>query len=310
MLHADTKSKSILCDGRVLILSAERHKISKTLFLKVEGKLYEILVTEEEWRVDPDWWLAEEDRNGGTTTGSEYSLSKNGEADPELMASEIHGDDEADIEDELLQETSILNLNNEEVTVVKQWVREEGSGPVTELGLRLDSNDGPKEGFGPVWRVTKMQESGGLGSNSDSGKEGDQQGVSGGEINNNMQLGFRDSRERKRRDIKDCYPKVPVTSYAAGSQWSSRRTTMRSHRTLKVQQVPATQEQCVGCSSLSDGCIANRNQVIQRELNLQEVRRIFSLGKRLGIQLQDNEEEVQSRLLDLEARDVGQGKEQ
>ncbi|GLT99466.1 hypothetical protein SLE2022_169030 [Rubroshorea leprosula] len=74
------------------------------------------------------------------------------------------------------------------------------------------------------------------------------------------------------------------------------------------QQQKVTLEQGVGCSSLSDGCIVNRNQVIKRELNLQEVRRIFGVGKRLGIQWQDNEEEVQSRLLDLEIRDCEQGK--
>ncbi|GKV26502.1 hypothetical protein SLEP1_g35790 [Rubroshorea leprosula] len=100
MIHADTKSKSILCDGRVLILCDEKHKISKTMKLKVEEKLYEIMVAEEEWRADPDWWLADDDRNGGTSSGSEYSSSEQGEEEPELMASVIRGDDEADIEDE------------------------------------------------------------------------------------------------------------------------------------------------------------------------------------------------------------------
>ncbi|GLT86654.1 hypothetical protein SLE2022_047770 [Rubroshorea leprosula] len=84
---------------------------------------------------------------------------------------------------------------------------------------------------------------------------------------------------------------------------------VRSLRTHKEQQVEATQVQGVGSLSLSDGCIANRNQVLQREMTLQEVRRIFSVGKRLGIQWVDNEEEVQSRLLELEERDAGQGRE-
>ncbi|GLT97800.1 hypothetical protein SLE2022_153480 [Rubroshorea leprosula] len=208
MLCTDTKSKSILCDGRVLILCAKKHKISKTLKLKVEEKLYEIMVTEEEWRTDPDWWLAKDDRHGETTTGSEYSSSKSGEEDPELMVSEIRGDDEADIDADLLQEKGILNLNNEEVMVATQWVREEENGPVTELGLMLDSNYGLKEGPGLDLCVTKMQETGGLGSNTDLGKAGEQQGTSGGEINNNLHLGIRDSRERKRKDLKDCYPQV------------------------------------------------------------------------------------------------------
>ncbi|GKV44194.1 hypothetical protein SLEP1_g51396 [Rubroshorea leprosula] len=51
----------------------------------------------------------------------------------------------------------------------------------------------------------------------------------------------------------------------------------------------------VGSMSLSDGCIMHRNQVIQRELNLHEVRKMMRVGKRLGIEMQGNEEEVESR---------------
>ncbi|GKV05115.1 hypothetical protein SLEP1_g17156 [Rubroshorea leprosula] len=142
-----------------------------TLKLKVEKKLYEIMVTEEEWRVDPNWWLVEDDSHGDTTTGSEYCSSENGEEDPELMVSEIRGDDEANIDADLLQEKGILNLNNEEVTVATQWVREEENGPVTELGLMLDSNYGLKEGSGPDLCAIKMQEICGLGSNTDSVKQ-------------------------------------------------------------------------------------------------------------------------------------------
>ncbi|GKV49682.1 hypothetical protein SLEP1_g56420 [Rubroshorea leprosula] len=188
MLHADTKSKSILCDGRFLILCAKKHKIEKTMKLKVEEKLYEIMVVEEEWRADPDWWLADDDRNGETSSGSEYSSSEQGEEEPELMASVIRGDDEADIEDELMQEKGILNLNDQEVTVAKQWERVEKNGLVSESGLRLDSIYGPKEGTGPDLRACKMQVLGGLGLTTASGKAEDQQSASGGELNNNLHL--------------------------------------------------------------------------------------------------------------------------
>ncbi|GLT31258.1 hypothetical protein SLA2020_060060 [Shorea laevis] len=56
--------------------------------------------------------------------------------------------------------------------------------------------------------------------------------------------------------------------------------------------------------SISDGCIVNRNRVLQRKMILHEVRRMMSVGKRLGFQFQENEGEVQSRLLELEERDV------
>ncbi|GKV28719.1 hypothetical protein SLEP1_g37735 [Rubroshorea leprosula] len=59
------------------------------------------------------------------------------------------------------------------------------------------------------------------------------------------------------------------------------------------------QESC----SVSDGCIQHRNGIIRRQLETKEVREIFELGQRLGIQCQHNDEEVISRLAALEARD-------
>ncbi|GKV25736.1 hypothetical protein SLEP1_g35131 [Rubroshorea leprosula] len=66
-------------------------------------------------------------------------------------------------------------------------------------------------------------------------------------------------------------------------------------------------------ASISDGCIAHRNRVIQQELSLQEVRRLIAAGRRLGMQFQGNEEEVESRFLELEQRDErvgGNGEEE
>ncbi|GLT98270.1 hypothetical protein SLE2022_157820 [Rubroshorea leprosula] len=63
MIHEDIKNKSILWDGRVLILCTEPSRIAKRINLKVEEQLYEIEIAEEEWRSDPDWWLTENDRN-------------------------------------------------------------------------------------------------------------------------------------------------------------------------------------------------------------------------------------------------------
>ncbi|GLT99467.1 hypothetical protein SLE2022_169040 [Rubroshorea leprosula] len=240
MLHADTKSKAILCDGRVLVLCAEKHKVSKTIKLKVVEKMYEITVMEEEWRADPDWWLGDDDRNGEASSGSEYSSSDDGEEDSEVMASVIRGDDEADIEDELMQEKDILNLNVEEVTAAKKWDREEGTGLPTESSLRLDSMCGSKEGAGPVVRESKRQALGGLGANIEAGMTGDQNGVSDGELNKIVNLGIRDSREKKRRNVKDCYAQLQASNFAAGSMGMKGRVSLRSHR---VQQQSATQQQ-------------------------------------------------------------------
>ncbi|GLT99815.1 hypothetical protein SLE2022_172290 [Rubroshorea leprosula] len=308
MIHADTKSKAILCDGRALILCDDKQKISKTLKLKVEEKLFEILVTEEEWRADPDWWLAEEERQEGSSTGSEYSSSEIEEEDPELPLSEIRGEDVVDIAADLVQEQDVLNLPDAFVTGEAQLAGAEEYGPSMNLGLQLGSNSGLNTGCGPDPGETKVQDSVGPGSKIESGKAGHIQGSSGGEIQNQFHLGIRDSREKKTKNLKDCYPQAPANKNAVEAQWITGRTVVRSNRIHTEQQVEATHGQGVGSLSLSDGCIANRNQVLQREMTLQEVRRIYRVGKRLGIQVQENEDEVQSRLLELEERDAGQGR--
>ncbi|GLT50397.1 hypothetical protein SLA2020_238840 [Shorea laevis] len=65
----------------------------------------------------------------------------------------------------------------------------------------------------------------------------------------------------------------------------------------------ASKVNLIGSCSISDGCIANRNRMIQRELTLHELRRMMSVGKRLGFQIQETEEEVQSQLIKLEERE-------
>ncbi|GLU01785.1 hypothetical protein SLE2022_190690 [Rubroshorea leprosula] len=60
LVDEDTKSKSFLCEGRVLILSMEKTKISTIVMLQIDGEVFPVTVEEEEWRMDPDWWLAGE----------------------------------------------------------------------------------------------------------------------------------------------------------------------------------------------------------------------------------------------------------
>ncbi|GLU20584.1 hypothetical protein SLE2022_367750 [Rubroshorea leprosula] len=59
----------------------------------------------------------------------------------------------------------------------------------------------------------------------------------------------------------------------------------------------------VGSCSISDGCIANRNRELRREMILHKVRKMMSIGKRLAFQTQENEGEIQSRLVELEERE-------
>ncbi|GLT97827.1 hypothetical protein SLE2022_153740 [Rubroshorea leprosula] len=88
-----------------------------------------------------------------------------------------------------------------------------------------------------------------------------------------------------------------------GMQWVTARTRWRKERRETARQSEhGTESQNIDFS-LSDGCIQNRNALIRQQLELDEVRRLFGLGKRLGIQCQNNEEEVISRLAALEGRD-------
>ncbi|GKV29704.1 hypothetical protein SLEP1_g38608 [Rubroshorea leprosula] len=60
----------------------------------------------------------------------------------------------------------------------------------------------------------------------------------------------------------------------------------------------------VGQGTMKSGKLGIRNRLIRRELELEEVRRLFELGKRLSIECQNNQDEVMSRLVSLEERDT------
>ncbi|GLT26696.1 hypothetical protein SLA2020_017420 [Shorea laevis] len=73
---------------------------------------------------------------------------------------------------------------------------------------------------------------------------------------------------------------------------------------MGVQQAGDDKVRMVGSVSISDGGIESRNRVIQKEMNLHEVRQMMRVGKRLGIQFDKNEEEIQSKLLEGENREM------
>ncbi|GKV48781.1 hypothetical protein SLEP1_g55572 [Rubroshorea leprosula] len=297
LVHEDTKSKSILCDGRVMILCSERNKIVKTLKLKVEETLYQIGVTKEEWRADPDWWLSEDDWREEAETISNNSLSEQGEKDHNFNFFVIQCDDVDDIDE-----------------IDGERLEAEGNSNSKKDGLIRDAKDGPEEEFGLNVSISQVQESRDTGNGPKIiiDNLGDVQGTFEGELNNGVNLGNRDSRNEKKKDLKACYPQKKLARCEVRAQERSDTIMQRHHRNQeeqqKVQNGAAVQDQRAGSSSLSDGCIAHRNKVIRREMNIQEVRRIFNLGKRLGIEVGENDEEVQSRLMELEVRDEGQGR--
>ncbi|GKV18430.1 hypothetical protein SLEP1_g28817 [Rubroshorea leprosula] len=89
-----------------------------------------------------------------------------------------------------------------------------------------------------------------------------------------------------------------------GIRWVTARTRSRKERRKQLLREEKRQDFRQASASLSDCCIKHRNRLIRRELELEEVRRLFELGKRLGIECQNNQDEVMSRLVSLEERDT------
>ncbi|GLT45332.1 hypothetical protein SLA2020_191690 [Shorea laevis] len=112
------------------------------------------------------------------------------------------------------------------------------------------------------------------------------------------------SLSKKQRLIRECYPESMEEIWAKGTQWVTPRTKQRQTRRAGVRKTGEDKVCTAETVSISDGCIENRNRVLQGEMNMQEVRRIMEVGKRLGFQLENNGEEIQSRLLEAENRET------
>ncbi|GLT45749.1 hypothetical protein SLA2020_195580 [Shorea laevis] len=255
----------------------------------MEEKLYEVEVTEEEWRADPDWWLTDDDRRNETESELGYSSSKNGDdKDHDLISFEIRANEEDMIDVERLLEEGDLNSKTGEATDGRGSKSEEDkltNGLHREKGQRMGSNGGLEDGFGLNESLSHVMETAeiGNGPKSSLSKIGELKEIAEGGSNMGFNLGIRDSWVRKeKRELRDCYLQEMATGEGGGKQRSNGRDRQRAQRSQGAQQKATqgakSQEQWAGSSSLSDGCIDQRNKVIQREMNLQEVRRILKLG--------------------------------
>ncbi|GLT57066.1 hypothetical protein SLA2020_300660 [Shorea laevis] len=288
--------------------------------LKVEEKVYEVEVTEEEWRADPDWWLTEEDRRNELESDSGYSSSENGEdEDQELIASVIRADKEDMIDVERLLEEGVLNSKTGDDM---EGRRSEGEGEKqpnglhSEKGQRTGSNGGLEDDFGPNESLSYVMDTLEMmnGPKGRVGKREKMKETAEKVENTGPNLGLRDLGVRKeKRELRECYLHEMATGEGGEKQRCKGRTMQQEQKSHEGRKSAAKGakllEQRAGSGSLSDGCINHRNKVIQREMNLQEVSRIFKVGQRLGIKVGENDEEVQSKLLEMEERDAGQGRE-
>ncbi|GKV51081.1 hypothetical protein SLEP1_g57759 [Rubroshorea leprosula] len=282
MIHDDTKKKSILWDGRVLILCPDSSKISKRTKLRVEEQVYEIEIVEEEWRSDPDWWLSENDRKSDLETESEYSVAWSQNVDPELDTDGIGDGDEMSTDSEQLMKDLDLNSNS------KPLAKNESCGKI-ETGMALEGNEGHglTQDNGPqrlccVGPVTND----GPAEKMDQGqlKEMSMRLNNKGTMDTPaLQKSGQKTEGKKQRPLQECYPETMEEIWAKGTPW----VTPRSNRDRQG-------EGAIGKPGMT--------RVLQREMSLLEVRRMMRVGKRLGFQFDNNEEEIQAKLLEAEDR--------
>ncbi|GKV50980.1 hypothetical protein SLEP1_g57658 [Rubroshorea leprosula] len=267
LVHEDTKKKAILWDGRVLILCLELSKISNQVKLKVGEQVYEIEIVEEKWRSDPDWWLSENGRRSDLETKSDYSNSWCQNEDPKMDMDVIGDVEDARNDSEHLMKDLMSNSNLKIVTETEsgiQMVQEiDLEGDVSfrlpkEIGPQRVSFDGPIEDSGPI-----------------------------------IKMGGGQSKEMNLEE-----PGLDAQIVAKGAPWVTPRTKQRLARREGTSQAGDDKVHDAMAVSISDGCIENRNRVLQREMNMHEVRRMMGVGKRLGLNFENNEEEIQSKMLE------------
>ncbi|GLT60025.1 hypothetical protein SLA2020_328140 [Shorea laevis] len=193
------------------------NRIEKSINLKVDGQCVEVKISEEEWRVDPDWWLAADDRRSetekdetGTESGfySEYGCHEDhGINDDGIMGGfgdNIYENQTKGVED-------LTSLCGESV---------EGEDDA-DSNLKLckmsgdgDANliNGPKsDSFGGLQQVSKSPSPKGT---EDSGHELDKVEIEGCKLDKGKQIEEAASK-KKRRNLEDCYPEEMEDSRAA-----------------------------------------------------------------------------------------------
>ncbi|GKV50261.1 hypothetical protein SLEP1_g56973 [Rubroshorea leprosula] len=306
MVHEDTKKKSILWDGRVLILGSESCKVSKQVKLKVGEQVFDIEIVEEEWRSDPDWWLSENDRRSELETESGYSNSWCQNEDPELDM-DVMGDGEDTCNGSVHLMKELVSISNPkgatETESCNQRVQEtvlEGDasfGLSKVIGLQKLSIDGPVDSSGPnigmgrgQIRQTNTEE-----PSLNAQNQMDPPTMQKPENSKNV--------SKKQRLLRECYPESMEEIWDTVASRETPRTRQRHARREGNRQAGDEKVGNAVSVSISDGCIENRNRVLQKELNMLEVSRMMGVGKRLGLNLENFEEEIQSKLLEVVDRE-------
>ncbi|GKV53234.1 hypothetical protein SLEP1_g59770, partial [Rubroshorea leprosula] len=236
--------------------------------LQIEGEVFPVTVEEEEWRMDPDWWLAGERRNPATESDSE--ASSDGYNNCQLNEDGFLGDEVADLAEDRAPTALDVHgsLNEQGVLAEKgsgELIREHGLG---ENGPGVDNLRGPE-----------------------LVENGLQQAEGGMLVTAGSQHGRWD-RVKKYKCVEEIYARGRGVREPTETElsWVTERTKLRRERKEKVQLAGSRQE-VQREASLSDGCIQHRNQATRQQMEVDEVRRLFEMGQRLGVQCQQNEAE-------------------
>ncbi|GLT51168.1 hypothetical protein SLA2020_245970 [Shorea laevis] len=89
---------------------------------------------------------------------------------------------------------------------------------------------------------------------------------------------------KQRRKLEECYLESLAKIWAKKTQGTNARAKQRHKGRAESLTGAANKVNLVGSCSISDGCITNRNRELRREMILHEVRKMMSVGKRLGFQ--------------------------
>ncbi|GKV50668.1 hypothetical protein SLEP1_g57366 [Rubroshorea leprosula] len=228
-IHEDTRRKSILCDGKVLVLCSEAPKVSKTISLKVDEKMYEIDVVEEEWRSDPDWWLSEEDRQSSMSTASETHSMQSEDDGNELIINGISGEDDDSLDTEPLHNEDFLNARVQEVTACENQAELDLPREVREVN-GYDIGEENDEGNGLVRGDVHngLEESFGLSKGPTTEASKDKEEEPTGEALESSSIiqkeKYREGKGKRRRKVAECYPKELSESRTERVDWVTART--------------------------------------------------------------------------------------
>ncbi|GKV31345.1 hypothetical protein SLEP1_g40041 [Rubroshorea leprosula] len=127
--------------------------IATSISLKVDGQLFELQVMEEEWRVDPDWWLFDDDQQSEIGTKLGFLFEQDCYGEDGIKDGKIGGgygdsiDDTQSITDDELTENSVEGVANLNFEILNQVKGDGDDGPVSAIGLGDSRRDGLEMGF-------------------------------------------------------------------------------------------------------------------------------------------------------------------